>query len=97
MYLLDFIDDASLRAYMQRAIESRIGLSSTTLRHCSCECKFFREKSDDEIVLWNEIARLLANAIIYFKSMILNRLLEYFEKEGDAKKLEIIKQLSPVA
>jgi hypothetical protein len=58
---------------------------------------FFREKSDDEIVLWNEFARLLANAIIYFKSMILNRLLEYFEKEGDAKKLEIIKQFSPVA
>jgi hypothetical protein len=29
--------------------------------------------------------------------MILNRLLGYFEKEGDAKKLEIIKQFSPVA
>ncbi len=57
----------------------------------------FRGKSGDEIVLWNECARLLTNAIIYFNSLILKRLLEYFEEEGDDKKLEIIKQVSPVA
>ncbi len=57
----------------------------------------FRGKSDDEIVLWNECARLLTNAIIYFNSLILTRLLEHFEAEGDDKKSEIIKQVSPVA
>jgi hypothetical protein len=42
-------------------------------------------------------ARLLTNAIIYFNSLILTRLLDHFEGEGDDKKLEIIKQVSPVA
>jgi hypothetical protein len=46
---------------------------------------------------WNECARLLTNAIIYFNSLILTRLLEHFEEEGDDKKLDIIKQVSPVA
>jgi hypothetical protein len=57
----------------------------------------FRGKSDDEINLWNECARLLTNAIIYFNSLILTRLLKHFEAEGDDMKLEIIKQVSPVA
>ena len=57
----------------------------------------FRGKSDEEIVLWNECARLLTNAIIYFNSLILTRLLEHFEAEGDDNNLEIIKQVSPVA
>ena len=57
----------------------------------------FRGKNDDEINLWNECARLLTNAIIYFNSLILTRLLEHFESQGDEKKLEIIKQVSPVA
>jgi len=57
----------------------------------------FRGKSDDEINLWNECARLLTNAIIYFNSLILTRFLKYFEAEGDDKKLDMIKQVSPVA
>ena len=57
----------------------------------------FRGKSDEEIEQWNECARLLPNAIIYFNSLILTRLLEHFEAEGDDNKLEIIQQVSPVA
>jgi hypothetical protein len=56
-----------------------------------------RGKNDDEINLWNECARLLTNAIIYFNSLILTRLLEPFESKGNDKKVEIIKQVSPVA
>mgnify|MGYP001944151052 CR=1 FL=1 len=57
----------------------------------------FRGKSDEEIVLWNECARLLTNAIIYFNSLILTRLLKHFEIKDDDKKLGIIQQVSPVA
>ena len=61
----------------------------------------FQGKPDGEIVLWNECERLLTNAItnaiIYFNSLILTRLLEHFEAEGDDKNMEIIKQVSPVA
>ena len=97
MYLLDYIDDASLRAYVQRALNRGEAYHQLRRAIAHVNGNRFRGKSDDEIVLWNECARLLTNAIIYFNSLILTRLLEHFEAEGDDKKLEIIKQVSPVA
>ena len=97
MYLLDYIDDASLRTYVQRALNRGEAYHQLRRAIAHVNGNRFRGKSDDEIVLWNECARLLTNAIIYFNSLILTRLLKYFEEEGDDKKLEIIKQVSPVA
>ena len=97
VYLLDYIDDASLRGYVQRALNRGEAYHQLRRAIAHVNGNRFRGKSDDEIVLWNECARLLTNAIIYFNSLILTRLLEYFEAKGDDKKLEIIKQVSPVA
>jgi len=87
MYLLDYIDDASLRTYVQRALNRGEAYHQLRRAIAHVNGNRFRGKSDDEIVLWNECARLLTNAIIYFNSLILTRLLEYFEEEGDDKKL----------
>jgi len=97
MYLLDYIDDASLRGYVQRALNR--GEASHQLRRAiaSVNGNRFRGSSDYEISLWNECARLLTNAIIYFNSTILTHLLTYFESIGDEKRLETTKQVSPVA
>jgi hypothetical protein len=57
----------------------------------------FRGSSDEEIQLWNECARLVTNAIIYFNSSILSQLLTSFEYHGDNKRAQIVKQASPVA
>ncbi|MFK5915700.1 MAG: Tn3 family transposase, partial [Woeseiaceae bacterium] len=57
----------------------------------------FRGSSDYEIELWNECARLLTNAIIYFNSLILSQLLTYFEEINADEKLELTKKVSPVA
>jgi hypothetical protein len=57
----------------------------------------FRGKDESEIMIWNECARLMANAIIYFNSMILNHLLKHFEEVGDEEKAAITRQVSPVA
>jgi TnpA family transposase len=97
MYLLDYIDDASLRNYVQRALNRGEAYHQLRRAIAHVNGNRFRGKSDDEINLWNECARLLTNAIIYFNSLILTRLLEHFEAEGDDKKLDIIKQVSPVA
>ncbi|WP_243637079.1 Tn3 family transposase, partial [Klebsiella pneumoniae] len=53
--------------------------------------------SDEEIQLWNECARLVTNAIVYFNSRILSQLLTSFEYQGDTKRIDIVKQASPVA
>lgn len=97
MYLLDYIDDASLRNYVQRALNRGEAYHQLGRAIAHVNGNRFQGKSDDEIVLWNECARLLTNAIIYFNSLILSRLLEHFKAEGDDQKLEIIKQVSPVA
>lgn len=97
MYLLDYIDDASLRSYVQRALNRGEAYHQLRRAIAHVNGNRFRGKNDDEINLWNECARLLTNAIIYFNSLILTRLLEHFESQGDEKKLEIIKQVSPVA
>ena len=57
----------------------------------------FRGSSDEEIQLWNECARLVTNAIIYFNSSILSQLLTSFEYQNDDKRIQIVKQASPVA
>ena len=49
------------------------------------------------MTLWNECARLISNAIIYFNALFPTNLLAYFTKQGDEKELAIIKQTSPVA
>ena len=97
MYLLDYIDDASLRNYVQRALNRGEAYHQLRRAIAHVNGNRFRGKNDDEINLWNECARLLTNAIIYFNSLILTRLLEHFESKKDDKKLEIIKQVSPVA
>jgi hypothetical protein len=57
----------------------------------------FRGSPDEEIELWNECARLVTNAIIYFNSSILSQLLTSFEHQNDNTRIQIVKQASPVA
>lgn len=97
MYLLDYIDDASLRGYVQRALNRGEAYHQLRRAIASVNGNRFRGSSDYEISLWNECARLLTNAIIYFNSMILTRLLTHFEHISDEDKLTITKQVSPVA
>lgn len=96
-YLLDYIDDASLRNHVQRALNR--GEAYHQLRRALSDVNGdrFRGKSDEEINLWNECARLVSNAIIYFNSWVHSELLDNFEKRGKTEWLEIVKKSSPVA
>ena len=97
MYLLEYIDDESLRGYVQRALNRGEAYHQLRRAIASINGNRFRGSSDYEISLWNECARLLTSAIIYFNSLILTRLLLYFESTGDKEKLKLTQQVSPVA
>ena len=97
MYILEYIDDASLRSYVQRALNRGEAYHQLRRAVASVNGNRFRGSSDQEIDLWNECARLLTNAIIYFNSLILSKLLAHFRTTGDEKKLELVKKVSPVA
>tara|TARA_B100000902_G_scaffold335823_1_gene335740 strand:+ start:364 stop:3381 length:3018 start_codon:yes stop_codon:yes gene_type:complete len=96
-YLLSYIDDPELRSHVQKALNR--GEAYHQLRRAISQVNGdrFRGNSDEEIELWNECARLMANAIIYFNSKVLSYLLQSFEHHGKAKLVETIKRASPVA
>lgn len=97
LYLLDYIDDQSLRSYVQRALNRGEAYHQLRRAVASVNGNRFRGSSDYEISLWNECARLLTNAIIYFNSKILSLLLTYFGRRRDEKNLALTKMVSPVA
>ena len=78
-YLLSYIDDSALHSHVQKALNR--GEACHQLRRAISQVNGdrFRGNSDEEIELWNECARLMANAIIYFNSKVLSNLLESFE------------------
>ena len=96
-YLLDYIDDKSLRSFVQRALNRGEAYHQLRRAISSVSGNQFRGSSDEEILLWNECARLVTNAIIYFNSKVLSELLRSFESQGDNERMEIVKCASPVA
>ncbi|MMZ44866.1 Tn3 transposase DDE domain protein [compost metagenome] len=54
-------------------------------------------RTDIEVEISNQCGRLIANAIIYYNSAILSRLLMKYETTGDIRVLELITRISPVA
>lgn len=54
-------------------------------------------RTDIEIEISNQCARLIANAIIFYNSASLSRLLTKYQASGNAKALALITQISPAA
>ena len=54
-------------------------------------------RTDIEFEISNQCARLIANAIIYYNSAILSRVLAKCEVENNSKAIGLIKKISPVA
>jgi hypothetical protein len=54
-------------------------------------------RTDIEIEISNQCARLIANVVIYYNSAILSRLLTRYEGDGAAKALAVLKKISPAA
>lgn len=53
-------------------------------------------RTDIEIKISNQCARLIVNAIIYYNSTILSRVLTRYGASGNAKSLALITQISPM-
>jgi hypothetical protein len=57
----------------------------------------FRVKTEAEQQIWNECSRLIANAIIYYNTLLLSRVYEQKLAAGDLEAIKILKGTSPVA
>lgn len=57
----------------------------------------FRVKTEAEQQIWNECARLIANTIIFYNTLLLSRVYEQKVAASDLEAIAILKGISPVA
>lgn len=98
IYTLRYLRDPQLERNVHRS-QNRIE-SYHQLRSVIAQVGGKKEltgRTDIEIEISNQCARLIANAIIYYNSAILSRLLMKYEASGNAKALALITQMSPAA
>ena len=97
IYMLQFINDPIIRKNVRRALNRGEAYHKLRRAIANVHGQKFRGKSDQEIELWNECGRLMANCMIYYNAKILNTLLEKLEKDGNKELIEQLKYISPVA
>jgi TnpA family transposase len=97
LYLLDFIDSATLRQNVQRALNW--GENYHQLRRAVSYANFgkLRFTTEEEQQIWSECSRLITNCIIFYNALILSLLLAKKEAAGDAVGALLVTQISPIA
>jgi TnpA family transposase len=98
IYTLRYLRDPKLERIVHRS-QNRIE-SYHQLRSAIAQVGGKKEltgRTDIEIEICNQCARLIANVIIYYNSAILSRLLTRYEETDNNKVLEFITQISPIA
>lgn len=96
-HLLDYIDRLTYRQSIQGAL-GRGEAYHQLRRHINrVNGHHFRGTSEKELLVWNECARLLANSLLYYNAMMLDKWLARCEHNGEKQKCEFIRGLSPVA
>ena len=97
-YTLRYLRDPQLERNVHRSqnrIESYHQLRSTIAQVGGK--KELTGRTDIEIEISNQCARLIANAIIYYNSAILSYLLTKWQASGNAKAVALITKMSPAA
>ena len=98
IYTLRYLRDPQLQRNVHRS-QNRIE-SYHQLRSAIAQVGGKKEltgRTDIEIEISNQCARLIANAVIYYNSAILSRLLGKYDGGPNLKALALIKKISPVA
>ena len=94
---MKYVDDLLLRQNVQRALNR--GETYHQLRRAISHENSgkFRVKTEAEQNIWSECSRLVANAIIFYNTHLLSKLLEKMEREKKIEMIERIKKVSPIA
>ncbi|WP_035878950.1 Tn3 family transposase, partial [Cupriavidus sp. amp6] len=96
-HILRFINDVDLRRSIQKALNR--GEAYHRLRRAVAFVNGgrLRVHTEAEQQLWNECARLIANAIIHYNTALLSRVHEQKRAAGDEAAMTFIAGMSPVA
>jgi TnpA family transposase len=97
IYVLEYVDNATLRHYVQQALNRGEAYHQLKRAITSVNGNKFRGGNDYQVSQWNDCARLISNCIIYYNSALLSAFLQIQEKNGRQDVVDIISRLSPVA
>ncbi len=97
LYLLDYIDSPVLRRNVQKALNRGEAYHQLRRAIAYAHGGRFRVRSQHEQEVWNECARLVGNAVVYYNALILSEALTELELRGDLASAEVLKRVSPVA
>ena len=88
IHILDFIDDPLLRQGVQKALNRGEAYHRFRNAITFANGGRFRVKTEAEQQLWNECTRLIANAIIYYNTVLISRVYEQRLTVYDEEALE---------
>lgn len=98
IYTLRYLRDPQLQRNVHRS-QNRIE-AYHQLRSVLAQVSGRKEligRTDLDIAISNECGRLVANVVTAYNSILLSRLLNRYEAEGNQKALDMLKRISPVA
>jgi len=97
IYILKYVDNLLLRQNVQKAL-NRVEAFHQLRRAISHDNSGkFRADTEAEQNIWNECSRLVGDAIIFYNTFLLSKLLEQLGKENNIEIIERIKKISPIA
>lgn len=97
IYILKFIDDVTLRQSVQKALNRGEAYHRFRKSVSYINNGKFRVKTEAEQHIWNECARLIANAIIHYNTVLLSKVYEQKLAAGDEEAIKVLRGVSPVA
>ncbi len=97
IHILNFIDDPVLRQRIQKALNRGEAYHRMRRAISYVNSGKFRVKTEAEQNIWNECSRLIANAIIYYNTLILSLVYKQKVAAGDDEAIRILRKTSPVA
>ena len=89
LYILDFIDDVTLRQTVQKALNRGEAYHRFRRAVAYVNGGKFRVKTEGEQQIWNECSRLISNAVIYYNTLLLSRVYEQKKATDDQAALSI--------
>ena len=97
LYLLDYLDDENVRTNVQRALNR--GESYHQLRSAISKPsgRKLQGKTEFQIALSNECARLIAVCIIFYNASILSAMYDCYKQQNNQLACDRILKISPVA
>ena len=96
-YILTYIDEVGLRQSVQKALNRGEAYHRFRRAISYVNAGKFRVKTEAEQQIWNECSRLIANAVIYYNTLLLSRVYTQKQAAGDHVAADIIKEISPNA